>query len=82
MHTTCKCVDLLRNTFSPLWHGGCQCLRNWVGGMDKDLNAHKPLMFLNFSSAHALFKNLFLGLPWWLSGKESACQCRRHGFDP
>ena len=23
-----------------------------------------------------------LGLPWWLSGKESACQCRRCGFDP
>ena len=22
------------------------------------------------------------GLPWWLSGKESACQCRRHGFSP
>ena len=22
------------------------------------------------------------GLPWWLSGKESACQCRRCGFDP
>ena len=21
-------------------------------------------------------------LPWWFSGKESACQCRRHGFDP
>ena len=21
-------------------------------------------------------------LPWWLSGKESACQCRRPGFDP
>ena len=21
-------------------------------------------------------------LPWWLRGKESACQCRRHGFDP
>ena len=20
------------------------------------------------------------GLPWWLSGKESACQCRRHRF--
>ena len=20
------------------------------------------------------------GLPWWLSDKESACQCRRHGF--
>ena len=22
------------------------------------------------------------GLSWWLSGKESACQCRRHRFDP
>jgi len=25
------------------------------------------------------------GLPWWFSGKESTCQCRRgkrHGFDP
>ena len=22
------------------------------------------------------------GLPWWLSGKESACPCRRHGLDP
>ena len=22
------------------------------------------------------------GLPWWLSGKKSTCQCRRHGFDP
>ena len=22
------------------------------------------------------------GLPWWLSGKESSCQCRRHRFDP
>ena len=23
-----------------------------------------------------------VGLPWWLSGKESACCCRRHRFDP
>ena len=22
------------------------------------------------------------GLPWWLSGKESTCQCRRPGPDP
>ena len=22
------------------------------------------------------------GLPWWLSGKESACQCRRREFNP
>ena len=24
----------------------------------------------------------YLWLPWWLSGKESACQFRRHGFNP
>ena len=28
------------------------------------------------------FKKLPLGLSWWLSGKESVCQCRRHRFDP
>ena len=26
--------------------------------------------------------NIKIGLPWWLSGKESACQNKRHGFDP
>ena len=25
---------------------------------------------------------LIIGLLWWISGKESACQCRRHRFDP
>ena len=24
----------------------------------------------------------YMGPPCWLSGKESACQCRRHGFNP
>jgi len=24
----------------------------------------------------------YMGLPWWLSGKESVCQSRRHTFDP
>ena len=23
-----------------------------------------------------------IGLPWWLSGKESTCHCRRHKVDP
>ena len=27
-------------------------------------------------------KNTYEGLSWWLSGKESVCQCRRHGFNP
>ena len=24
---------------------------------------------------------IYTGLPWWLSGKESTYQCRRHGFN-
>ena len=24
----------------------------------------------------------FMGIPRWLSGKESACQCRKYGFNP
>jgi len=27
-------------------------------------------------------KRQLMGLPWWFSGKESTCQCRRHGFNP
>ena len=31
----------------------------------------------------SLIKNIILGvLPWWFSGEESICQCRRHRFDP
>ena len=29
-----------------------------------------------------LKKKKLSALLWWLSGRESACQCRRHGFDP
>jgi len=30
---------------------------------------------------HSIFSPALLRLPWWLSAKESACQCKRHGFD-
>ena len=29
-----------------------------------------------------VIKALWLGLPWWRSGWESACQCRGYGFEP
>ena len=29
-----------------------------------------------------IFQKQDPGLPWWLSGEETACQCRRHGLDP
>ena len=31
-------------------------------------------LLIHYTSIH--------GLTWWFSGKESACQSRRHGFDP
>ena len=37
--------------------------------------ATREALFIH-ASAH------YWGLPWWLSGKESSCQCRRHGFNP
>ena len=33
-----------------------------------------------FRATEWRFQNKLGGLPWWLSGKESTCQCRRHGF--
>ena len=43
------------------------------------------IMFpFNFSlNRFCLYVHIVLdtGLPWWLSGKESACQCRRLRFD-
>ena len=44
-----------------------------------------PQLF--FASFLNLFFNIlppkrYWELPWWLSGKESVCQCKRHGFDP
>ena len=34
------------------------------------------------SLIYLILSNTLKGLPWWLSGKESAYQCRRYGFDP
>ena len=39
---------------------------------------YKPLIYGDF----VLYSVSATGLPPWLSGKESTCQCRRYGFDP
>ena len=35
-----------------------------------------------FKKSNLLHLKHVLGLPWWRSGWESACQCRGHGFEP
>ena len=35
-----------------------------------------------FTIQYFVLRKMSQGLPWCLSGKESACQCRRHKFNP
>ena len=37
---------------------------------------------VKFSNISSIEKKTNPALPCWPSGKESTCQCRRHGFDP
>ena len=46
------------------------------------LPAHSDTSAIDDHPCTAALKNAFLGFPWWLSGKESACRCKNHGFDP
>ena len=41
----------------------------------------KPLLLIWYNK-HILCLIGLNGLPWWFSGKDSACQCRRPRFDP
>ena len=46
---------------------------------------HVPRLCLGHRKWHiniSFLKDPLLGLPWWLSDKECAYQCRGHGFDP
>ena len=36
---------------------------------------------MTLSHLSSKYMNVLFELPWWLSGKEYACQCRRHGFN-
>ena len=40
------------------------------------------LLFQVFYSCQLIYFNVYIGLPWWLSSIESACQFRRLGFSP
>ena len=50
----------------------CYPQKKWQGGKKNGRDER---------GTHSLKKD-FVGLPWWHSGWESACQCRGHGFEP
>ena len=58
--------------------------RNKSGQEGKPLSVE--ILMINRCRSFSHYKwaiyNVASGLPWWLSAKESACQCKRHGFDP
>ena len=69
---------------SDLWENLCNTGVYHLGYNDVKYSA---LFLLTSSLLYFSYTKLFvivwaIGLPWWLSGKESACQCRRRRFDP
>ena len=56
----------------------------WICGPRVRCPPGKPTLrhFSYWSSCFNFQILIFIGLPWWLSGKESACQFRRCEFDP
>ena len=63
----------------------CVCVSVFVDIMDTMYNDHDVPCFRLFDpniEGKLGYCKAIKGLPKWHSGKESACQCRRHRFDP
>ena len=56
--------------------------RNAVSILERDKSLDLAVLFPGQPTNFGKLRRSFRGLPWWLSGKESACQCWRHGFHP
>ena len=72
-----SCLTLLR----PCGQEPARLLCPWdFPGKNTEVGCHFLLkgMFLT----QKLNPSLLHWLPWWLSGKDSACQSKRHRFDP
>ena len=53
-----------------------------MGGSESSQNAGIRHIICSFCTYLLSIYYVPRGLPWWLSGKESSCQYRRHSFDP
>ena len=77
----------------PLCSGGFSpadlAHRVWLGTLEQRLvppwGCFNPLLQTLHTGTFLVVQRLRTGLvwaSWWLSGRESACQCRKHRFDP
>ena len=58
------------------------CLHKWLHRKYYPFHHHQPRGLEDPVSCSKWDASGVTGLPWWLSGKESTCQCRRPRFDP
>ena len=62
-----------------------RCLWPYEEDKSDDVNETTKLQYKHvqcFVSKKTFVRIILFGLPTWLSSKESACQCKRHGFSP
>ena len=65
---------------SPIWWT-CVWEAPGVGDGQGSLACCSPWGHKEWDTTERLTWMALIGLPRWLSGKESTCQCKRHGFD-
>ena len=53
----------------------------WSGKLSKLLWNRKCKVWWKWKRRTCICNCILNGLPWWLSGKESTCQCRKLGFN-
>ena len=68
-------------TYLPLWAVGQRKWAHIHQSVQQCLEHSEPTIKISHKY-YLLSEVLLSGLPRWLSGKESACQCRRLEFDP
>ena len=80
MRCVLDCFTCVR-LFATLWTVACQAPLSM--GFSRQDQSGLPYKMQNSTEflRHTVSRLVF-SLPWWLSGKESACKLRRYGFNP
>ena len=69
--------NLVTNPYAP--YG---MLGKYYKNIKKESTKWKPMIIYRYKELLLFFTQIMqIGLPWWLIGKESTCQCRRLGFE-
>ena len=73
-HGFCHTVPRVLSRYPHASHFFCPCPGHHLRPRDSSGPSMVPDSLVKWKGCR--------GLPWWLSGKEPGCQCRRLGFDP